>query len=74
MRLIKYLNRTQKQVLTIHTKNSINIIQWYVDASFTVHPDFKSHTGTSMFFWQKRSSDTKFIKEAETSCKKQHNI
>jgi hypothetical protein len=22
------------------------VIKWYVDASFAVHPDFKSHTGT----------------------------
>ena len=25
--------------------NDISIIKWYVDASFAVHPDMKSHTG-----------------------------
>jgi hypothetical protein len=24
------------------------VVKWYVDASFAVHPDFKSHTGTMM--------------------------
>ncbi|CAJ1953765.1 unnamed protein product [Cylindrotheca closterium] len=25
-----------------------NLLEWYVDASFAVHPDFKSHTGGVM--------------------------
>jgi hypothetical protein len=28
----------------------LNCIKWYVDASFAVHPDFKSHTGATMKF------------------------
>jgi hypothetical protein len=24
----------------------VGFIQWYVDAAFAVHEDFKSHTGT----------------------------
>jgi hypothetical protein len=24
------------------------VVKWYVDASFAVHPDFKSHTGAMM--------------------------
>ena len=27
---------------------SLHVIKWYVDASFAVHPDFKSHTGAVM--------------------------
>ena len=50
LRLMKYLNGTRKKTLTIHTKDGINVIKWYVDASFAVHPDFRSHTGASMFF------------------------
>ena len=47
---MKYLNGIRNKVLIIHTKDGINIIKWYVDASFAVHPDFKSHAGASMFF------------------------
>ena len=28
----------------------MNVIKWYIDASFAVHPDFKSHTGMVMQF------------------------
>ena len=28
----------------------MNIVKWYVDAAFAVHPDFKSHTGGVMTF------------------------
>ena len=30
--------------------NGINKLEWYIGASFTVHPDFKSHTGATMKF------------------------
>ena len=30
--------------------DNIRSIKWYVDASFAVHPDFKSHTGGVMKF------------------------
>ena len=30
--------------------DSLNVIKWHVDASFAVHPDFKSHTGAVMTF------------------------
>jgi hypothetical protein len=26
----------------------VRVVKWYVDASFAVHPDFKSHTGAMM--------------------------
>ena len=47
IRMMKYLNCTRKMTLTI-TANNISIIKWYVDTSFAVHPDFKSHTGAVM--------------------------
>ena len=47
LRLMKYLNGTQEKVLTLKI-DSINIIKWYVDASFAMHDDFKSHTGAIM--------------------------
>jgi len=42
-RLLKYLNATKEKCLTLSVEN-LNVIKWYVDASFAVHPNFKSHT------------------------------
>ena len=44
---MKYLNGTQDKVLTLKA-DDLHVIKWYVDASFAVHPDFKSHTGAIM--------------------------
>ena len=49
VRLLKYLNGTRRRKLIL-TVDSIHILKWYVDASFAVHPDFKSHTGAVMTF------------------------
>ena len=34
----------------ILSADDLHIIKWFVDASFAVHPDFKSHTGGSMTY------------------------
>eukprot|EP00980_Cylindrotheca_fusiformis_P024000 scaffold11319_cov78-Cylindrotheca_fusiformis.AAC.5 len=47
LRLMKYLNGTKKDHLTLSI-NNLRVIKWYVDASFAVHPDFKSHSGGVM--------------------------
>ncbi|CAJ1929568.1 unnamed protein product [Cylindrotheca closterium] len=47
VRLMRYLHSTQGWHLLI-SAGSLRIMKWYVDASFAVHPDFKSHTGGSM--------------------------
>ena len=47
IRLMRYLNGTRQKVLRIKA-NSINIIKWYVDASFAVHADFRSQSGAVM--------------------------
>ena len=46
-RTLKYLKATAKLPLTLET-SSIQTIKWYVDASFAVHPDMRSHTGALM--------------------------
>jgi hypothetical protein len=46
MRVMKYLNGT-KGDLTLSADN-LRVVKWYVDTSFAVHPDFKSHTGAMM--------------------------
>ena len=47
VRLMRYLNGTSEEVLTLSADN-LHTIKWYVDASFAVHPDFRSHTGAVM--------------------------
>jgi hypothetical protein len=47
LRMMKYLNGSRDEVLTL-SADSLNVIKWYVDASFAVHKDFKSHTGAVM--------------------------
>ena len=34
--------------LTLEADDILSVIKWYVDASFAVHPDMKSHTGGAM--------------------------
>ena len=51
IQLLKYLNGTRDDVLTLGVDN-LRVIKWHVDASFAVHPDFKSHTGGTMTFGQ----------------------
>ena len=45
--MIRYLNGTQEKVLTVKAE-SMSVIKWFIDVSFAVHDDFKSHTGGIM--------------------------
>ena len=47
IRLLEYLNGTRDLKLRLRADN-LRVIKWYVDASYAVHPDFKSHTGAVM--------------------------
>jgi hypothetical protein len=49
IRLLRYINGTRDDVLTLEA-DDMQVVKWYVDASFAVHPDFKSHTGATMTF------------------------
>ena len=46
-RTIKYLRNTTKLVLRLSADN-LTIVKWWVDASYGVHHDMKSHTGGVM--------------------------
>jgi hypothetical protein len=46
-RVMKYLRGSADLVLTLEA-NNMNIVKWWVDASFAVHPDMRSHTGAMM--------------------------
>jgi hypothetical protein len=45
--VIKYLRATPTLVLTLEGDDA-HVIKWWVDASFAVHPDMKSHTGGTL--------------------------
>jgi hypothetical protein len=44
---MKYLRNTSDMPLTLEI-NSVQIIKWWVDATFVVHPDMKNHTVGAM--------------------------
>jgi Reverse transcriptase (RNA-dependent DNA polymerase) len=47
IRVMRYLRGTVQLPLTMEAEN-LQIVKWWVDASFAVHPDMKSHTGGAM--------------------------
>jgi hypothetical protein len=47
MRVMKCLNKTRDEYLTL-SADDLRVVKWYVDTSFAVHPDFKSHTSAVM--------------------------
>ena len=49
VRMMKYLNGTRNDVLTL-AADDLQVVKWYIDASFATHPDFKSHTGGNMTY------------------------
>ena len=50
--MIRYLYGKKESYLTL-SDDDLKVIKWYVDASFAVHLDFKSHTGTIMTMVQR---------------------
>ena len=47
IRMLEYLKGTSKLCLKLKVDN-LQVVKWYVDASFAVHPDYRSHTGAVM--------------------------
>ena len=70
--LLEYVNGTHEDVLTLPA-NNLHILKWYVDASFAVHPDFRSHTeatftygtGAPVTMSRKQKLNTRSSTEAE---------
>ena len=50
IRMMKYLSSTRKDTLKLSAGDGINKLEWFIDASFAVHPDFRSHTGATFRF------------------------
>jgi hypothetical protein len=47
IRMLQFLRATKNDYLTL-SANSLHNVRWWVDASYAVHPDMKSHTGGAM--------------------------
>lgn len=47
LRLLSYLKGTKELVLTLEV-DVINILKWFIDASYAIHRDMKGHTGGGM--------------------------
>ena len=47
VRLMRCIRSTKGWHLTL-SADDLRVIKWFIDASFAVHPDFKSHTGAVM--------------------------
>ena len=43
-RMMEHLRGTRELYLTLEAED-LHVIKWWIDASFAVHPDMKSHTG-----------------------------
>lgn len=72
-RVMKYLRGTANMPLTLEA-NNMNVMKWWVDASFAVHQDMRSHTGGALSFGRgavygtstKQKINTTSSTEAET--------
>ena len=47
MRLLQYLYGTKEMSLTLNGSKN-NDVKWWVDSSYAMHLDFKSHTGIAL--------------------------
>jgi hypothetical protein len=47
IRMLQYIWATKDDFLTL-SANSLHNVQWWVDTSYAVHPNMKSHTGGAM--------------------------
>ena len=55
---MKCLRSTQNDVLRLDAGNGVHNVEWSMDFTFGVHPDFKSHVGGTMKFKEGHGSVT----------------
>jgi hypothetical protein len=65
---MKHLSGTKKKRLTL-SASDLRCIKWCVDASFAVHPDFKSHPGTAALFDEDKGAVQSVSRKHELSTK-----
>ena len=42
---MKWPHKTKDNVMTFDASKGLNTFEWYINASFAVYPDFRSHAG-----------------------------
>ena len=42
--MMKFLSSMVTETLSLSADKGVSVVEWHVDASFAVHPDFWSHT------------------------------
>ena len=50
VRLMKCSHSTVNNALNLDTGNGVHVVEWQVDSTFGVHPDFKSHVSRTVTF------------------------
>ena len=70
-RTMRYLNGSKNDMLRL-VVDDLHVIKWHVDASFAVHPDFRSHTGGVMTYDLRARCHSVHLQEAETEHSQQH--
>ena len=48
--MMKCITHAIDDTLTSSVGDGVNKLEWFIDASFAVHPDFRSHTGITSGF------------------------
>ena len=72
--LLKYIRGTIYLPLTLEIDHT-NIIKWWVDASFAVHPDCKEgHTGAMMSMGHGEGSHHGIVKKTNNQCKEFNRV
>ena len=70
---MKYLKSTKDIPLNLEADNSV-CIRWWVDASFAVHPDMKSHSGAMMSMEQGASILGSKKQKLNTKCSTESDL
>jgi len=47
LHMMQFINETVDEKLILKA-NCLNILKWYVDVSYAIHPDYKSHTSLGL--------------------------
>ena len=74
VRMLWFVHRTKNDPLTLSIGRDVGLLDWYVDTSFAIHPDYRGHTGLAMQFEDgkgspiQKSSKQKINMGSSTTC------
>ena len=53
---MKFLSQTEDDMWMLSVGQGIKCLEWYIDAVFGVHRDYKGHSGGIMKFWGRKGA------------------